>query len=143
MKLSKRIFALILSMVMLLSAASITAFGEYAITPDADDKLEEDHVCSYNISKKADATYHWDQCTCGYYTAKVAHSYAGGVVTSHATLTNDGVITGFCVCGATTSVGTISKKQWVRPLLFVLKNETFAANMSKLSLFKNKGLIFL
>ena len=40
MRLSKHIFALILSMVMLLSAASITAFGEYAITPDTDDNLE-------------------------------------------------------------------------------------------------------
>ena len=68
MKLSKRILASLLSVAMLLTVASATAFADgpnIVPLPGVDDNIEADpHVHSYKVLKYDD-TYHWYECSCG------------------------------------------------------------------------------
>ncbi len=81
MKLSKRIIAILLSAVMVLTVASATAFANgsndtasinsntsgpnIVPLPGVDDNIEADpHVHSYKVLKYDD-TYHWYECSCG------------------------------------------------------------------------------
>ena len=69
MKLSKRILASLLSVAMLLTVASATAFADgpnIVPLPGQDDNLENDHVCDYAIPKMDKETQtHWMECACG------------------------------------------------------------------------------